>query len=86
MSARFVAGCAASASRSTAATSIKDVTMKSITLTGPSARNSQEYVDAGVTLDVGDKPQEIALDRADVLVATGRAEVNDTKPVPAAAK
>ncbi len=45
--------------------------MKKITLHGPTVRNDQSYADAGTTLTIGDKPDEIAADRARELVDRG---------------
>lgn len=42
--------------------------MKKITLHGPSVRNSGAYADAGTTLTIGDKADEIDAARAKQLV------------------
>lgn len=47
--------------------------MKKITLHGPAARNDGSYADAGTTLTIGDKPEEIDGERAKALVDEGRA-------------
>lgn len=47
--------------------------MKKITLYGSSVRNDGSYVDAGATLTIGDKPDEISADRAKELTDSGRA-------------
>jgi hypothetical protein len=47
--------------------------MKKITLHGPSVRNDGGYVDAGETLTIGDKAEEISADRAKAAVEAGTA-------------
>lgn len=46
-----------------------------IILTGPNTRNDGSFVDAGTSLDIGDKPEHISADRAKELVdGHGRAD------------
>lgn len=47
--------------------------MKKIHLHGPAVRNNRAYADAGVTLVVGDKPDEISADRAKKMLESGDA-------------
>ncbi|HCB75394.1 MAG TPA: hypothetical protein DEP91_04355 [Sphingomonas bacterium] len=47
--------------------------MKKITLYAPSVRNDASYVDAGETIDIGAKPDQIDADRARKLVEVGHA-------------
>lgn len=47
--------------------------MKKITLYGSSVRNDGSYVDAGTTLTIGDKADEISADRAKELTDGARA-------------
>jgi hypothetical protein len=47
--------------------------MKKIHLYGPAVRNNRVYADAGVTLTVGDKPDEISAARAKKLLDSGEA-------------
>jgi hypothetical protein len=62
--------------------------MKKITLHGPTVRNDGSYADAGVTLTIGDKPEEISSDRAKGLVDIGiavsetAAKAEDRAPKP----
>lgn len=56
--------------------------MKQITLHGAAVRNSGAYVDAGETVDVGDKPDQIAADRAQELVRA-RGAVSHGEPATA---
>lgn len=56
-----------------AAARLGDIIMKKITLHSPAARNDGTYADAGETLTIGDKPDEIAADRAKDLTDGSRA-------------
>lgn len=47
--------------------------MKKITLYGPAVRNDGSYADSGVTLTIGDKAEEIAVEHAKSLVDRGTA-------------
>jgi hypothetical protein len=42
--------------------------MKKITLHSPAVRNDNRYADSGITLSIGNRPDEISADRAKALV------------------
>lgn len=55
--------------------------MKRILLLGPAFRNNGDFVDAGVTVDVGDASDAIAATRAKELVdGTGAQVASDEQP------
>lgn len=60
--------------------------MKTITLHGPALRNNGQHVDAGATVAVGDKPNEINSFRAKKLVDGDRAIDSTPAAVSAPAK
>lgn len=54
--------------------------MKKIHLHGPTARNDLAFVDAGITIDVGNGKTQISEDRAKDLVDRGVAVAEPTAP------
>jgi len=57
--------------------------MKAIHLHGAATRNNGRFIDAGATVEVGDKPEQISSTRADDLVNSLRALGEKAASIPA---